>query len=476
MKSSGNLKRNYLYNLFYQILTMLVPLVTTPYVTRVLGPEKLGEYSYTYGIVSYFGIVAVLGTVTYAQREIAAVQKEPEKRIRLFYEILCLRLGMVLLVGVIYVIFFQSINQYKLLYRIQLLTVFSWAADISWFFQGMEDFRVTVIRNSIIKLVSVALIFILVHSPKDLWIYTAILSGSTCLGNLLLWPFLHFYLGPHPKLKTLHPLRHLKGSLELFVAVLSVQILTVMDQTMLGFLTGTEQVGYYSQAVKMINVGSSFLVAFTSALMPRLTVILQEGDWDLVGEYYEKTVGFAMMIDLPMTFGLILVAKDLVPVFLGEQFSPSIPILQLLSPIFITQIVGQVLGSLLIAMKRYGQHTASVTFGAIVNFISNLIGIRFLGAKGAAIASVISECCIGISMIYWIHRNFKSDVIGKKFLHYLPYTIGMSLVVIMLGRIIPSGLPSLLCLPLAGIAVYFILLYWKKDEQFCSIIHRRRHS
>lgn len=465
-----------MYNLFYQILTILVPLITTPYVTRVLGPEKLGEYAYTYGIVSYFGIVAVLGTVTYAQREIAAVQKNLEKRIQLFYEILSLRLGMILLVGIVYILFFQYIDEYRLLYKIQLLTVFSWAADISWFFQGMEDFRVTVIRNSLVKLVSVALIFTLVRSSEDLWIYTTILSGSACLGNLLLWPFLRLYLGRCPPLRTLHPLRHLKGALELFVAVLSIQILTVMDQTMLGLLMGAEQVGYYSQAVKIINVGSAFMVAFTSALMPRITVILQEGDWKLVNEYYEKTVGFSMMLNLPMTFGLALIAKDLVPVFLGEQFISSVSILRILSPIFITQTVGQILGTLMIAMKRYGRHTAAVTFGAIVNFVANMILIRFWGAEGAAIASVLSECCIGFVELQWIRRDFKSDIFGKTFLHYLPYTIGMSLIVTAVGKIVPSGLPSLFCLPLVGVAAYSILLYWKKDERFCSIVRRRRHS
>lgn len=158
MDKEKSLKRNYAYNLSYQLLAILVPLVTTPYVTRVLGPEKLGDYAYTSAMVSYFGIVAALGTVTYAQREVACYQKAREERSRTFYEILFLRLFMVGIVFAAYCVFLFLAGTYRVLYIIQLCTVLSWAFDISWFFQGMEDFKVTVIRNSTVKLISVILI------------------------------------------------------------------------------------------------------------------------------------------------------------------------------------------------------------------------------------------------------------------------------------------------------------------------------
>ena len=135
MDKEKSLKRNYAYNLSYQLLAILVPLVTTPYVTRVLGPEKLGDYAYTSAMVSYFGIVAALGTVTYAQREVACYQKAREERSRTFYEILFLRLFMVGIVFAAYCVFLFLAGTYRVLYIIQLCTVLSWAFDISWFFE-----------------------------------------------------------------------------------------------------------------------------------------------------------------------------------------------------------------------------------------------------------------------------------------------------------------------------------------------------
>lgn len=318
MDKEKSLKRNYAYNLSYQLLAILVPLVTTPYVTRVLGPEKLGDYAYTSAMVSYFGIVAALGTVTYAQREVACYQKAREERSRTFYEILFLRLFMVGIVFAAYCVFLFLAGTYRVLYIIQLCTVLSWAFDISWFFQGMEDFKVTVIRNSTVKLISVILILTLVKSRDDLWIYAFILCFSALLGNMTMWPFIKKYLC-RIRRKELHPLRHLKGSLELFVPVLSIQIYTVLDQTMLGAMINTTQVGYYAQTQKIINLESSLLFSLTSVLMPRMTVLLSENKVELANSYYRKVVSFGFMLNLPMTAGTILISKYLIPVFLAED-------------------------------------------------------------------------------------------------------------------------------------------------------------
>ena len=275
MKQRASLSRNYIYNLFYQALALVVPLATTPYITRVLGPTRLGDYAYTSAIVSYFGIVAALGTVTYAQREIAVCQNSERDRSRIFFEILFLRLFMVGIVGVAYVVFLIFTTEYRLLYLIQICTVISWGFDVSWYFQGMENFRVTVIRNSAVKLAGLILIFLLVKTKEDLWIYTLILCGSALLGNMTMWPFLKGYVKKQP-LGELRPLRHLRGSLVLFVSVVSIQIYTVLDQTMLGSMVNTTQVGYYSQAIKIINICSSVLASLNTVFMPWIAALWAE--------------------------------------------------------------------------------------------------------------------------------------------------------------------------------------------------------
>ena len=462
MDKEKSLKRNYAYNLSYQLLAILVPLVTTPYVTRVLGPEKLGDYAYTSAMVSYFGIVAALGTVTYAQREVACYQKAREERSRTFYEILFLRLFMVGIVFAAYCVFLFLAGTYRVLYIIQLCTVLSWAFDISWFFQGMEDFKVTVIRNSTVKLISVILILTLVKSKDDLWIYAFILCFSALLGNMTMWPFIKKYLC-RIRRKELHPLRHLKGSLELFVPVLSIQIYTVLDQTMLGAMINTTQVGYYAQTQKIINLESSLLFSLTSVLMPRMTVLLSENKVELANSYYRKVVSFGFMLNLPMTAGTILISKYLIPVFFGRGYRECIPLLRILSFIFVTQGIGQIAGTLLIAMKRQKQYTVAVTAGAVINLICNGLFITRFEAKGVAAASVFSEICIEIMMLHFIRPTFEKGALKEAFFNYLPPTLGMSLVLWAAECFLEVNLISLFILGVSGVGVYSLLLILRKD-------------
>ena len=471
MKQRASLSRNYIYNLFYQALALAVPLVTTPYITRVLGPAGLGDYAYTSAMVSYFGIAAALGTVTYAQREIAVCQNSEQGRSRIFFEILFLRLFMVGVVGAAYAVFLLFTTEYRILYLIQICTVVSWGFDISWFFQGMEDFRVTVVRNSAVKLMGLILIFLLVKKKEDLWIYTLILCGSALLGNMTMWPFLKGYIKKQP-LRELRPLRHLRGSLVLFVSVVSVQIYTVLDQTMLGSMVNTTQVGYYSQAVKIINIGSSVLASLNTVFMPRIAALWAEKKKEKAGEYFRKIVYFGWLLNLPMMLGLTAVARYLVPVFLGEDFLPCISILRILSLIFVTQGMGQIAGTLLVAMKRQKEYTIAVTAGAVINLCCNSFLIPVWGADGAATASIAAEVCVEILMFHYISSDFEVRVLGEGFLNYLLPACGMAAVVFAASYFLPVTLASLAALVILGCACYGGILLAGKDSFFAGLLHR----
>ena len=471
MKQRASLSRNYIYNLFYQALALVVPLATTPYITRVLGPTRLGDYAYTSAIVSYFGIVAALGTVTYAQREIAVCQNSERDRSRIFFEILFLRLFMVGIVGVAYVVFLIFTTEYRLLYLIQICTVISWGFDVSWYFQGMENFRVTVIRNSAVKLAGLILIFLLVKTKEDLWIYTLILCGSALLGNMTMWPFLKGYVKKQP-LGELRPLRHLRGSLVLFVSVVSIQIYTVLDQTMLGSMVNTTQVGYYSQAIKIINICSSVLASLNTVFMPRIAALWAEKRKEKAGEYFRKIVYFGWLLNLPMMLGLKAVDKFLVPVFLGEDFRPCISILQILSLIFVTQGMGQIAGTLLIAMKKQKEYTIAVTAGAVINLCCNFFLIPVWEANGAALASIAAEICVEILMFHYISSDFEVRVLGVGFLNYLLPAGGMAVVVFAASYFLPVNLVTLAVLVLLGSVCYGGILLVKKDAFFIGLLHR----
>lgn len=251
---SKSLKINYIYNLLYQFLAIAVPLLTTPYVSRVLGARNVGLYNYTLGIVYYFGIFAVTGTATYGQREVATRQNDKKERSRIFWEVFIFRFFCVTIVFLIYTFFLNNFMlQYKLLFLVNIFTIFSWLVDVSWYFQGVENFKVTAIRNSMVKLVATVLIFTFIKNPTDLWLYTLIYALSNFAGNLTMIPQL-FSEVMIVKISFRSIMANFRGIMELFIPVVAIQLYTVLNKIMLGSMSSATQVGYYSQANQIINV------------------------------------------------------------------------------------------------------------------------------------------------------------------------------------------------------------------------------
>ena len=219
-----SIKKNYIFNLMYEILAIIVPFITTPYISRVLGATAVGDYNYINGIVSCFGLIVATGTATFGNRGIAVVQNDKKKRSVLFFEIFIFRVlccGIALIPYTILI--HNTTGLYHTLYLVNLLLFLSWILDVSWFCQGMENFAVTAIRNSIIKITGAVLIFVLIKQPSDLWKYTMIYSGSMLFGNMTMW----FYVIRQiewPGIKDIKVLRNTKEIIQLFIPVIAVQI------------------------------------------------------------------------------------------------------------------------------------------------------------------------------------------------------------------------------------------------------------
>ena len=232
MKKS--ITKNYLYNLSYQILVMIIPLITTPYVSRVLGATNIGIYSYTLSITTFFILFGSLGIALYGQREIAYEQDDKKKYSYTFWEIVVLRcITMTISTLIYYFVFAVGNNDYNLYYKILIVELIGNMIDISWFFQGLEEFKKTVLRNTLVKLISLVLILTLVKKPDDLPIYFVIYVLSTLLGNLSLWLYLPKYL-TKVKIKDLKIFRHLKPTISLFIPQIAIQVYTLLVKTMIG--------------------------------------------------------------------------------------------------------------------------------------------------------------------------------------------------------------------------------------------------
>ena len=237
--------KNYIYNLIYQVLVIILPLITTPYVSRILGAENIGIYSYTLSIVTYFVLIGSLGIATYGQREIAYVQSDKKKRSSIFWEIIIFRIITMIVVSIFYYFMYIKGTQYTSYYKILILELISNCLDISWFFQGMEEFKKTVLRNTIVKVLSIICIFSLVKTANDLSVYILIYALSNLVGNISLWAYLPKYI-QKIDIKELKLLRHLRPVIALFIPQIAIQLYTVLDKVMIGAMVENKvESGYY---------------------------------------------------------------------------------------------------------------------------------------------------------------------------------------------------------------------------------------
>lgn len=273
MSGKKSVVRNYMYNLIYQVLILILPLITTPYLSRVLGAEGIGIYGYTYSIVTYFILFGSLGIALYGQREIAYVQNNTRKRKKVFLELILVRFITIAIAIFIYCFVFLKNGKYKQYYFILLLELIASGFDISWFFQGIEEFKKTVFRNVLVRLTSVSLVFIIVKNSNDLWKFILIYSLADLLGNLLLWVYLPKYL-KGKKVGRLDLKKHLIPLFMLFIPQITNKVYNLLDTTMLGAIVANKkETGYYEQTQKVIRLLITIVTSLGVVMVPRVASI-----------------------------------------------------------------------------------------------------------------------------------------------------------------------------------------------------------
>lgn len=431
-----NVRKNFIYNVLYQLLAIIVPLITTPYASRVLGVEGIGIYSYIYSIVYYFMIIAMLGINNYGSREIARNCQNKEILSKTFWSTFFLQLSVSSIILLVYYLFIGIfINEYKVIYVIQSLYIISSMFDINWFYYGVENFKITVTRNSIIKILSVILIIMFVKNRNDVWKYALILSGTTCFSNVILLLFLKRYI-KFSKIIISDIIKPLKECLILFITIIAMKIYKVMDKTMIGIFSNVSEVGLYSNADSIINVPMGIIIALGTVMLPRLSNMIANGKKNESIELLYKTLKFAIFLSTPIMFGILAIGKDFAIIFLGKDFERTGIILRILSITIMFMTVANVLRTqYLIPNKRDKEYTYSVVFGAIVNLISNSILIRKYGAYGACIGTVLAEFIVMFMHVFFVNKDIKILKPLFKNYRFIIYGAVMYIAVIIVGNI-----------------------------------------
>ena len=397
--------KNYAYNLSYQLLVIILPIITTPYVTRIFSSSDLGTYGYFNSIVTYFILVATIGVNNYGTKEISGHRKEVCKN---FWGIYTLQLGATILSLTLYVLFCVTLSsmQNPVAYILGLSLV-SKGFDISWLFQGLEDFRKITIRNITVKLVGIISIFLFVKSANDLYLYVFLLSIFELLGQLSMWLPAREFIGK-PHFDMAYARVHLKPVILLFLPQIAISLYVTLDRTMLGALASTKDVGIYDQALKMVNILLTLVTSLGSVMLPRVSSLLSSGDHKAVNKMHQMSFLIYNLVIFPIIAGMLIVNDDFVQFFLGKDFQDARYAIAIM--IFRMFFIGwtNIMGiQILIPHNKNKEFMISTTVPAIISVGLNLLFLPKLGYIGAAIVSVLTEALVWAIQLYFTRTYLK---------------------------------------------------------------------
>lgn len=463
----SKLKKNLGYQTIYQILNTCLPLITSPYLARVLGAEKQGVFSYTQSIVNFFTLIALLGVVNYGTRSIASCIGDKGKQSDVFWNIYALQFGASIISIIGYIVYLLMVYPDNIWITVlQGFYLFGALVDVNWLFFGVEKFRVTVTRSMFVRVFSVVLILVCVKTPDDLWIYTVIMAGNVFFANMILWYFVPQEIEMHP-IKTISLKKicsHVKPNLVLFIPVLAMSVYHVMDKTMLGLLSTYEQVGYYYNADKIINIPIGVIIGVGTVMLPRMTSLYEEGKEKKSANLFLLSIELIIVASVAMTFGIAAISKEFVPFFFGEKFETCINLIIVLSPVLVIKGLSQVSRMLYLIPNHMEKiFIKSVVAGAIANLFVNLLLIPKMGAMGAVIGTVVAELVSCLyqylkmnKYIYCLHTILKSLI-------YVVFGITMFFIIRIVARLFSGGVLGIAVEVFTGVLVYGLacIIYWK---------------
>ncbi|WP_297633607.1 flippase [uncultured Clostridium sp.] len=459
-----SVKKNLVYNVVYQIVTLLMPLITVPYISRVLGASGIGISSYTNSLAQYFVILGTIGISLYGNRQIAYVRDDKKKLSTTFWAITILKTITTLIALVVYIIVFGREANYREVFLIQGINILVATFDISWLFMGLEDFKKTVTRNLIVRVIGVILIFTLVKNVEDVALYVFINVGTALLGNLSMWPYLKNTV-TKVKISISDITCHIKPALVLFIPQIAIQIYAVLDKSMLGMLSNTTQVGLYQQSQSIVKLVLGLVTSLGVVMLPRMSNIFANGDNDKLKKHLNKSLIGVSYIAIPMAFGLASISESFVPWFFGRGFGEVKYLLMISVSIVFFIALSNVLGvQYLLPTNRNREFTISVTVGAIVNVILNFLLIPKYDAFGSCIATVIAEFSVTLVQYIFIYKEIELRPLIKAIIKYTIAGIIMTVIVIVIGRFMKPKIITTLIQCVVGVIIYFGALIIIKDE------------
>lgn len=468
-----SLKKNAWLNMTKAIMSLIFPLITFPYSSRVLGPIYIGKVNFAHSIVSYFSLIAALGINVYAIREAAKLRDNKIKLSIFIKEIFTINLISTLIAYILFgtaIFLIPTLNEYKKLLCICSASMIFTTIGMDYLYTALEDFEYITIRSIIFQFISIALLFIFVHKSEDYFKYAAISVIASVGSNLLNFFHAKHFIDFRIKQK-LNLGKHLKPIFILFAMNAAINIYTVLDNTMLGFIKGDESVGIYTAATKINRIITVMITSISSILLPRLSYYAKNNNKIEFLRISNKALNFIILLSVPCAFGLFVLSEPIILLFSGKEYFSAIQVMKLMNPVIIFISLSNLTGNqILMSVGKEKKVLISVIVGAITNFTINSIFIPNYGALGAAIGTLCAEFLVTLTQFietrkYFIFKDFIGNtlkvVLSSLIMAVLVYIISTFFANIIIKTIIGT---------LVGILTYILLLFILRDKFFIDFI------
>ena len=476
-----NIALNYFFHVVYRLLSILIPIITTPYVSGILGADGLGIYSYVSSYSTYFLCFGLLGFGYYGQRLIASHREDKKQVSKDFFELYSSQLTVAAVIIITFVIFafFQPFgSRYQSCFFVEIITISSIAFNVNYFLEGHEEFGKITLRDLIIKLTSLVLIFVLVKKSSDVWIYTLILASATLLSNISVWPYVLKNI-QRIDVRELKIFRHLPNCLLLFLPTIASKIYPLVDKTLIGLITTSDaQVGNYAKSQQIVDSCTGFIIALGVVVAPRNSFLFASGDKDGFLNNISKAFNFVWFLSIPLCLGLISISHNFIPWYLpGKNFTSAEGIMIILALTIILAGFRNVLGvQYFVSTGQDNKFTFSILSGVIINVALSIPLIFLIGNYGAAIASVFAEFIICLIMFFLFKKQQSIKLIFKGIWKYALAGILMFLICFPLSHSLKSSIINTFFIISIGFVTYIGFLLVLKETlllSFLSILHNK---
>lgn len=470
-----SLTKNGIFYLIYNVLNLIFPLITGIYVARVLLPTDVGAVAAAQNLTQYFVMLGFLGIPTYGMREIAKVRDDLERRSKVFSELLVLNIISTTISLFVYIIIINIVSEYKKdieLYYIVGITVLLNYFNVSWLYEGLEEFKYISVRNFVFKVINFILLIMFVQSTDDKLIYAFITVLGTA-GNYLInvvnaRKFVHF------RIKELAIRRHLKSVLYLMAVNLAIEVYSLVDVSMMNFLCPKNHIAYYKYGNGIQKILLTVVNTFTMVLIPRISFYFKSEEFDLYNRLLRKALLVIIIIAVPMIIGIGFTADTIICLLYGAEYLSAATLLKMFAILLLVSPIGYLLGSrVLLASGNENKMIYPVIIGAIVNVIMNTIFIPKYMEFGATIASICSEIVVMIVYILLGKNLYNIKNVSKEIYKILIANTVMFLYLFILMMIISNKYILLAMQILGSVILYGGVLFLVKEEIIVENISKK---